>query len=193
MMVAMSDPGADARVLEACRQGDREALRLLFEAYKDRVYSLALHHTRDDAAASDIVQEVFLRLSTRLEQFRGEARFGTWLWRLVVNACLDERRRLRRLVPFDASGDGHRAGGWRRVGPQEATLASRQMREAVQEAVARLSPRLRLPILLRYLEDLSYDEIAAVLGCTKGTVASRLNRGHRALARRLRRLRGSLP
>lgn len=185
----MRDPDADGRLLEACQQGDRDALRALFDAYKDRVYSLALHYTRDHAAASDIVQEVFLKLTTRLERFRGDARFGTWLCRLVVNACLDERRRRWRLVPFGPE-DGARQAVERR--PQEEILARHQIREAVQAAVARLSPKLRLPILLRYLEGLSYEEIAAVLGCTKGTVASRLNRGHRDLARRLGSLRGSL-
>ena len=73
--------------------------------------------------------------------------------------------------------------------PQQDRIERRQVREAVQGAVAQLSPKLRLPILLRYLGEMSYAGIATVLGCTAGTVASRLNRGHRALARRLASLR----
>ena len=186
MPLAMRDPDAEGRLVEACQQGDRDALRVLFETYKDRIYSLAVHYSGDEAAAHDIVQDVFLRLFSRIKQFRGEARFGTWLCSLVVNACIDEHRRRRRLVPFlrEDSANGPVA---RR--PQEESLMKRQVREAVQAAVAQLSPKLRLPILLRYLENLSYNEIAAVLGCTKGTVASRLNRGHRDLARRLASLR----
>jgi RNA polymerase sigma-70 factor (ECF subfamily) len=102
---------------------------------------------------------------------------------------MDEHRRRRRLVPFPE--ESARAAP-EACGPQEEDLVRRQSREAVRVAVARLSPRLRLPILLRYLEDLSYEEIAEVLGCGKGTVASRLNRGHRQLARRLASLRGSV-
>jgi RNA polymerase sigma-70 factor (ECF subfamily) len=185
----MSDPGVDGRLLEACRQGDREALRVLFDAYKDRVFSLAVHFVGDETAATDVAQEVFLRLFSRIGQFRGEARFDTWLFRLVANVCLDEHRRRRRLAPLPPEGDTAWPEG---PGSPERRLAERQMRDTVRAAVARLSPKLRLPILLRYLEDLSYEEIAAVLGCTKGTVGSRLNRGHRELARRLGPLRGSL-
>jgi RNA polymerase sigma-70 factor (ECF subfamily) len=179
-------PAVGEPLLEACRRGDREAFRLLFEATKDRVYSLAVHFIGDETAASDISQEVFLKLVSRLEQFRGEARFDTWLFRLVANACMDEHRRRRRLVPLlvEKSTLPRERGG-----PQEASLVRREDREAVRLAVSRLSPKLRLPILLRYLEDLSYGEIAAALGCTKGTVASRLNRGHRELARTLGSLR----
>jgi RNA polymerase sigma-70 factor (ECF subfamily) len=185
----MSDPSGDGRLLEACRQGDREALRVLFEAYEDRVYSLALHFVGDEATALDVTQEVFLRLFSRIGQFRGEARFETWLFRLVANVCLDEHRRRRRLVPLPPD----HGTPWRgEPGPQERKVAEGQVRDAVRAAIARLSPKLRLPILLRYLEELSYDEIAAVLGCTEGTVASRLNRGHRELARRLGSLRDVL-
>src|SRR5262245_31897237 len=184
--LTMSDPPMEGVLVEACRRGDREALRALFDAYKDRVFSLAAHLTGDEATAKDITQDVFLTLATRIGRFRGEARFATWLYRLVVNACMDEHRRRRRLVPAAGIDDpGRTAPG----NPVEEDLAMRQVRAAVRVAVAQLSPRLRLPILLRYLGDLSYEEIAAALGCTKGTVASRLNRGHRALARRLASLR----
>ena len=185
----MRDPVVDGSLLEACRRGDREALRALFEATKDRIYSIAVWFAGDEAAAKDVTQEVFLKLFSSIGKFRGESAFGTWLYRLVVNVCLDERRRQRRLVHLDSEEKTLRASG---VGPQERHFASRQRREAVQAALAQLSPKLRLPLVLRYLEDLTYEEIARVLGCGKGTVASRLSRGHRELARRLDALRGSL-
>jgi len=186
----MGDRAVDVCLVEACRRGDREALRVLFEAYKDRVYSLAIRFTGDEAAAKDITQDVFLKLFSHIGQFRGEAELSTWLYRLVSNACMDEHRRRRRLVPLT----GERVERHREErGPQEIGFARREVRGAVQSAVSELSPKLRLPILLRYLEDLSYEEIATALGCTKGTVASRLNRGHRALARKLASLRGALP
>ncbi len=162
---------------------------MLFETYKDRVYSLAVHFTGDEAVAKDIAQDIFLKLFLRIGQFRGEAEFGTWVYRLVANACMDEHRRRRRLVPLTAeSGLKHPEENR----PQEKRFARRQVCERVQAAVAQLSPKLRMPILLRYLEELSYEEIAAVLGCSSGTVASRLNRGHRELARKLASLRGSV-
>jgi RNA polymerase sigma-70 factor, ECF subfamily len=182
----MGDPLDDGSLLEACQQGDREALRALFEAHRDRVYSLALHFMGDRTAAEDITQSVFLKLFGGAGRFRGDARPGTWLYRLVANACIDEHRRRRRLVPIAAASDRLLPASDR---PQEESLASEETGEAVRAAVVRLPPKLRLPILMRYLEGLSYGEIAAALGCSKGTVASRLNRGHRELARRLESLR----
>src|SRR5205823_203898 len=94
----------DGRTLEACRQGDREAFRRLFDTYQETVYSIALHFLHgDEAAAEDITQEVFVRLFTRIRQYRGEAEFSTWLYRMVANACLDEQRRRKRFVVTDTT------------------------------------------------------------------------------------------
>src|SRR5579863_10029801 len=95
----IDERSADTSMIEACRQGDREAFRRLFDAYKDRVYSMAVYALHGDAvAAEDVTQEVFLRVFTRIRQFRGESEFATWLYRLVANACVDEQRRHRRYV-----------------------------------------------------------------------------------------------
>src|SRR5712692_5258081 len=91
----------DWRVIAACQKGDREALHLLFEAYKDRVYSIAIYSLAgDEVAAADVTQQVFLKLMTRIGQFRGDSEFATWLYRLVVNSCRDEQRKQRRFVPL---------------------------------------------------------------------------------------------
>ena len=87
----------DSRTIAACQQGDREALRTLFEEYKDRVYSIAIYSlSGDEMAAADVTQQVFLKLMTRIQQFRGDSEFATWLYRLVVNTCRDEQRKQRR-------------------------------------------------------------------------------------------------
>ena len=180
----------DAGVIESCRQGDREALRVIFEAYKDRVYSLALCHLNGDiAAAKDLTQEVFVKLITRLEQFRGDAEFTTWLYRVVANACLDERRRRRRWFSLE---DSVEVGHMIVRKSLETVHLQREMADGVKSAVAELKPKLRIAILLKYFDDLSYQEIASVLGCSLGTVASRLNRGHRLLARKLDHFRTAM-
>ena len=178
------------RVIEACRQGDREAFRLLFETYQDKVYSISLYYFKgDEAIAKDVTQQVFLKLMTKIEQFHREAEFTTWLYRLVVNACMDEQRKRRRFLPF---GDGFEMGsrGVER-GAQEEHYARVELADSVKTAIGELKPKLRLPILLKYVEGLSYDEMAEALNCSKGTIASRLNRGHKILARRLSHLRGA--
>lgn len=179
----------DSRTIAACQQGDREALRVLFEKYKDRVYSIALYSlSGDEMAAGDATQQVFLKLMTRIGQFRGDAEFATWLYRLVVNTCHDEHRKQRRFVALADSFLQTSAGG---ESPR-ATYARKELAGRVQAAVAELKPKLRWPILLKYVEGLSYEEIAQVLNCSKGTVASRLNRAHKALGRQLSHLKNEI-
>lgn len=183
----MVEPIVDERVIGACQAGDREAFRLLFETYKDRVFSIAVYSFGgDETAASDVSQQIFLKLMTSIGQFRGDSAFTTWLYRLVVNACIDEQRKRRRLLPF---GEATPLSKIEERRPQEKRYARREIADSVQAAIKELKPKLRTAILLKYVEDLSYEEIASVLGCSKGTVASRLNRGHRALARKLVHLR----
>jgi RNA polymerase sigma-70 factor, ECF subfamily len=176
----------DGSTIEACQQGDRDAFQLLFETYKDKVFSLAVYTVGGDrAVADDVTQQIFLKLFTAIRQFRGESEFTTWLYRLVVNACIDERRKRKRWLPW---GEMETMKDPAERKPQEKQFARLEVAEAVQAAIAELKPKFRLPILLKYIEGLSYEEIAGVMGCSKGTVASRLNRGHSQLAKRLEHL-----
>jgi RNA polymerase sigma-70 factor, ECF subfamily len=185
-----SEQKINGRVIEACQRGDREAFRLLFETYQDRVYSISLYYFKgDESSARDVTQAVFLKLMTKIGQFHGDAEFTTWLYRLVVNACMDEQRKSRRFLPF---GDGFEMS--RRAqskGSEEERYARIELADSVKAAICELKPKLRLPILLKYVEGLSYEEMAGVLNCSKGTIASRMNRGHKILARRLAHLRGA--
>jgi RNA polymerase sigma-70 factor, ECF subfamily len=177
----------DGTVIRACQQGDREAFQLLFEAYKDKVFSIAVYSIGGDRSiADDVTQQIFLKLFTAIRQFRGDSEFTTWLYRLVVNACLDERRRRRRLLPWGDSTVSNSHGDRK---PQEKQYDRLEVAAAVRDAIGELKPKFRLPILLKYIEGLSYEEIAEVMECSKGTVASRLNRGHSQLAKRLSHLR----
>src|SRR5215204_7655616 len=184
MMVA--EQLINGRVIAACQQGDRAAFQLLFETYKDKVFSIAVYSSGGDRAlADDVTQQIFLKLFTAIRQFRGDSEFTTWLYRLVINACLDEHRRRRRWLPL---GETVTMRNPSEKKPQEKQYARREVSEAVQAAIGELKPKFRLPILLKYIEGLSYEEIATVMGCSKGTVASRLNRGHSQLAKRLAHL-----
>jgi len=173
--------GSERELVEACQRGERDAFRALFEAYKDKVYSIALRFTGDPHAAMDLAQDTFLKLFSCIGEFRGESAFSTWVYRLVVNSCLDHKRKAWRLIPIaDELLSALRAPG----DSLNAVLES-EMRARVRAAVEKLTPDLRMVTVLRYTEGLSYDQIAEVLGCSPGTVASRLNRAHKALERRL--------
>jgi RNA polymerase sigma-70 factor (ECF subfamily) len=121
-------------------------------------------------------------------QFRGDSGFSTWLYRFVVNACVDRTRAAGgRAREADPAILDHLAA----PGSPEDDLANRETARSVQAAVAGLAPKVRIAILLRYFEDLSYAEMADVLKCSIGTVASRLSRGHDILSRRLAPLRAT--
>ena len=174
--------GNDREVIEACQRGDGDAFAALFEAYQDRVYSIALRFSGDRAAALDIAQDTFLKLFSRIKDFRGEASFDSWLYRLVINRCIDQQRRARRWLPFlDGFMDVFRSPG----ASIEQEMERAETRDLVQRAVSKLAPDLRAVIVLRYTEGLAYDAIAEIVGCPEGTVASRLNRAHKLLERRL--------
>src|SRR5258708_40029957 len=89
----LSDREVSAEIIESCRLGDRDAFRVLYEAYKDKVYSIALYFFHgDSAAASDASQQVFLKLIRGIAQFRGSSEFSTWLYLMAVNRCMDSAR-----------------------------------------------------------------------------------------------------
>lgn len=185
----MRKPRIDHQVIDACKVGDRDAFKSLFQAYKDTVYSMALHFCGNETSAHDITQQVFLKLFTKIDQFRHDSEFTTWLYRIVANTCIDEQRSSKRFVPFDSEGQ---MNSLKVRSSQEDAYIRRQVAASVRDAIGELKPKLRITMVLKYVEDLSYDEIAAALGCSAGTVASRLNRGHKILARKLAHLRSGV-
>ena len=155
-----SDVPIDDRTIEACQRGDSEGFRLLFEVYKDRVYSIALYYFNgDEASAHDITQQIFLKLLTHISQFESRSEFSTWLYRMVANACLDRKRALRRFLSFDARVD--EIPETRRS--IEDKVIQREREASIRSAISGLRPKLRMAILLKHFEELSYDEIAVVL------------------------------
>ena len=181
----------ETELISACQQGDREAFRQLFELHQARVWTIALHYTGNEATAHDVAQQVFLKLFTSLSQFRHDAKFATWLYRLVVNVCLDEQRKSRRFFSFDfwRHDDEEEVNTDEMLTPvaplQEASVSQQELSVALRAALDELNPPIRMTLLLKYFADFSYEEIAAALNCSMGTVASRMNRGHKALAIKL--------
>jgi RNA polymerase sigma-70 factor (ECF subfamily) len=149
------------------------------------VYSIALYFFHgDQTTAGEVTQQVFLKLLAGIGQFRGQSEFSTWLYRLVVNVCLDEARRRKPLVELHEQSQAAGADS------PETRYARAETGSSVRAAVAALPPKFRIAVLLRYFDDLSYEEMAKALRCSMGTVASRLSRGHKMLGERLK---GVLP
>lgn len=175
----------DAELVAACRHPESDGFEVAFETlymrYRDRAYSIALRVTGSSADAMDVVQESFGLIFRKLDGFRSDAMFSTWLFRIVVNCSIDHRRRERvrtrgaesvdeqELDPEDSA-----------AGPVEAA-ATLELADQVQHAIRMLSPKLSSILALRYLEEMSYEQLAATLGLSLGTVKSRLARAHLAL------------
>lgn len=176
MTTRRGDP--DDELLAACRAGDRDALGRLFDCCKDRVYSTAFHLCGDASTAADITQDVFLKVIARMSQFDGRSAFTTWLYRIAVNTAIDHQRATQRDVALaDVMPDI--------PSPQPDFYMRLARRRRIEGALAALPEVLRVPIVLRHMQGLSYTEIAATLEVTVGTVASRLSRAHARLARDL--------
>jgi RNA polymerase sigma-70 factor, ECF subfamily len=184
----MTEKLTESDLLARCGRGDRAAMHALFVENQNHVFSVALAFFGGDrAAAEDVTQQVFLKIFKKLEGFRADAEFTTWLYRVTVNACLDERRKRRKFFSLENFFGDFRTGK-----TQEAKFERREISDQVQKAIAELKPKFRLPILLKYTEGLSYEEIAQVLNCSTGTIASRLNRGHKMLAQKLKHLKNEI-
>lgn len=184
----MAEQFSETNLLAECKNGSREAFESLYNLHQRRVFSVALNFFGGDIdKASDITQQVFLKFFTGKSDFRGESEFTTWLYRITVNACIDEQRKSRRLF-----GLADFFGLEDKKMKHDDRLQQKQISDEVQKIVATLKPKFRLPILLKYVEGLSYEEIAKVLDCSIGTVSSRLNRGHKMLAQKLEHLKGQV-
>ena len=176
-------------LIAECQRGDRRAMHALFVAHNRRVYSIALNFFAGNAdKASDVTQQVFLKLFTKMN-FRGDAEFTTWLYRLTVNACIDESRKYNRLFGL---ADWFTSGGTEGAYSLDEKMRSREIAAEVQLVLGSLKPKFRIPLVLKYVEGLSYQEIAEVLECSIGTVSSRLNRGHKMLSAKLQHLKGEI-
>ena len=189
MKVRESQPNFEERdTISAVQQGDRDAFKALYERYRDRVYNVIFYSIGDELRAEDVLQIVFLKIYRGLAHFRFEASLATWIYRITLNECLNQQRgHGAQHIPFEAllGSDEELDTG----AAADLQHAEGERREIVHRAVMELSPKLRAVVALKYLDGLSYEEIASVLECSPGTVASRLNRALSELEARLRPLR----
>jgi len=192
-----SDQDPDLELVQMCQQalasaaGYQGTFRPIYELYKDRVYNVCFRITGNATDALDASQEAFSQIFRRLEGFRFESKFSSWVYRIAVNASIDLKRRARSRHSHSLESMGSGAGvetpefeDQRNERP--SLVASRhELENEVQGAILRLSPKLRTVIVLRYIEGLPYERISETLGISLGTVKSRLSRAHVAMDREL--------
>lgn len=178
----------EQEVVRLAQQGDLAAFKLLYDRYRDRIYNLAFYWLGDSIWAEDVLQIIFIKTFRGLPGFRGESSFATWLFRIALNECQNQqKRRSEQYVPLEAVLGSENE--FDSAPLPDFEHADRERREILHQAIKELPPKLRAVVALKYLEGLSYEEIAAVLQCSPGTVASRLNRALAKLEERLRPLK----
>jgi len=174
-------------LVSALSQGAEDAYEILIQRFQQPVYSLVCRLTNDPSDAPDIVQEVFLKIFRNIGGFRGNSSLKTWIYRIAVNEAYNHRRwfgrHQRQEVAFGSDeGTPNYVGGMTDTGrsPFEQA-ADRETRALVEQALEKLNPKFRAAVVLRDIEDLSYEDIAAVLEVSLGTVKSRIMRGREGL------------
>lgn len=178
--------------MEGLRSGSEQAYEALITRFQQPVYNLVYRLLDDPTEASDVVQEVFLKVFRNISSFRGNSSLKTWIYRIAVNEAHNQRRWFtrHRRKQVGLTQEDEEARNWQDVlcDPGRSPfdlVAGREARALVEQALARINPVYRAAVVLRDLEDLSYEEIADVLDVSLGTVKSRILRGREALRRAL--------
>jgi len=192
----VSEREVDRQLVERVQRGDKRAFELLVAKYQRKVVRLLTRVVRDPADVDDVAQETFIKAYRALGNFRGESAFYTWLYRIAINTAKNHlAARSRRVQTSEAdiedAEEFDSATGLRDVATPDAMLLSKQVGEAVNRAIEALPEDLRTAIVLREIEGLSYEEIAATMNCPIGTVRSRIFRAREAVAQALRPLLGT--
>lgn len=183
----------EQQLIREAVDGSDAAYRTLYETYHSNVVAVVRRRISDPDVVEDLIQQSFIRAFNALPTFRGESAFGTWITRIAINVCLSHKRseRVRQnwvtLLEDVEYAKAAMSEAARQGGP-EIDIRNRERRELVLQGIDRLPERYRKAIWLRYIKDLSYEEIVQTLEVPMGTVKTWLNRARRQLGREFRRL-----
>jgi len=176
----------EAVLVERCRERDEAAVRVITRRYSRRLYRIARGILRNDAEAEDVVQETYVRAFTGLDQFRGEASFGTWLVRIAMNEALGRLRRQRPVVDVESVPTPSKAPD------PEMTMVQSELRGILERSIDELPDAFRAVFIARMVEGMSVEETAVLFGLRPETVKTRVHRARRRLRAELDRHLGPM-
>ena len=172
----------DRGLIEKAQKGDIEAFEALVSAYQKKVFNIAFRMIGNLEDASDVSQEVFVKVYKSMKDFRGQSSFSTWIYRITVNVCMDELRKAKnkKVIYIDEDirtddGEMKREIEDDAPGP-ESIIEGLELKQVVSDAINALLPDHRVVLVLRDIQDFSYEEISRILNIPQGTVKSRINR-----------------
>ena len=176
----------EAKLIERASQGDAQAFNELLAEHERRMYAVALRMCGTKEDAEDCLQEAMLRIYRAIGGFKGQSSFGTWVYRITMNTCLDELRR-RKSRP-GTSLDGMVEAGWSpsdgREGPEQHAVRA-ETRRRLEALIQQLPEDMRAAVVLRDIQGLSYEDIARALDANVGTIKSRISRGREKLREKI--------
>jgi len=179
----------DQTLISQCRAGDQAAFKELVQRYQKRVYGIAFGMLHQSEDAMDVTQEVFIRVHSYLNHFKGASSLYTWLYRIAINLCIDHLRKTGKYqtVDYDDSMGHDHEGDPGELLPSSADLnpgkilARKELRIMIENALQGLSPNHRAVLLMREVDGLSYSEMADIMHCSQGTIMSRLFHARRRM------------
>ncbi|MEK8127850.1 RNA polymerase sigma factor SigW [Paenibacillus filicis] len=180
----------DTRLAKLARSGDRAAFAELVELYKDKIFHLAYRMLHNRHEAEEIVQETFLRVYTNLERYDDQQKFSTWIYRIGTNLCIDRLRKRKISYSLDAEmSDGEGSDWYSTLASLDQTpdqqVALSETQAQIRESIETLPEKYKAVVVLRYLQDLSLQEISDALSMPVTTIKTRLHRGREYLRKKL--------
>ena len=186
----MSNKAEDQLLVERAQKGDKRAFDLLVLKYQHKIVKLIMRYVRDPSEALDVSQEAFIKTYRALPKFRGDSAFYTWLYRIAINTAKNHLVAMKRR-PVDFEVDLQDPESYelnarlRDIDTPDRIMQREELRETVEGAIAGLPEELRVAIVLREIEGMSYEEIARAMDCPVGTVRSRIFRAREAIDGRI--------
>ena len=176
----------ETEIISRCQQGDQEALKEIFDKYHEKVYRIAYGVVRQREEALDVVQEVFIKLFRSIKKFKGRSHFYTYLYRMVMNAAIDHKRKVGKQLMSSLDEEGSFEPSEEAEKGPERVLLQKELEERVKLAMDKLPDEQKAALIYRDVEGLSYQEMAEAMGCSVGTVMSRLHYGRKRMQESLK-------
>jgi RNA polymerase sigma-70 factor (ECF subfamily) len=176
----------ETEMISRCQQGDQEALKAIFDKYHKKVYRIAYGVVRQREEALDVVQEVFIKLFRSIKNFKGRSHFYTYLYRMVMNTAIDHKRKAGKQFMSSLDEEGSLEPSDEADKGPERILLQKELEERVKLAMDKLPDEQKAALIFRDVEGLSYQEMAEAMGCSIGTVMSRLHYGRKRMQEALK-------
>jgi len=176
----------ETEMISRCQQGDQEALKEIFDKYHKKVYRIAYGVVRQREEALDVVQEVFIKLFRSIKNFKGRSHFYTYLYRMVMNTAIDHKRKAGKQFMSSLNEEGSFEPPDEAEKGPERILLQKELEERVKLAMDKLPAEQKATLIFRDVEGLSYQEMAEAMGCSIGTVMSRLHYGRKRMQESLK-------